>query len=214
MDATEQLRIAARRARERKNMRQEDVAAELKQIGVDITSNAYAKFEGGARAGKFDEVAAIAQVLELDLTAITRSVQRDVMPLIVSNAEQRYRSAEQMLERARAEFTEAAQGMSATQDLKRAVDGEAVESVLTASEFARITLLDLAVEMPDDVVAFFESLGDEGEVHSAIEQYQLSPKSELKWSGNRMHHGGRAGLLEALSDALARVLPNLKFANG
>lgn len=204
MNASEQLRIAAKRARERKNLRQEDVAELLRQAGTNITANGYAKFEGGTRAGKFDEVAAIAQVLELDLTGITRSVKRDVTGWAGRTARRRYEQAERSLERAKQKFAEAAQSLTATDDLKRALAGEVIHVRLNAVDFARASLIDMAKTSPIDVAEFFDDLGDEGRFRSAAEGWDTRNPADSPTSTDD-------DLVEAIADALRRTVPGLRF---
>lgn len=211
MDATKELSGAARRARERKGLRQEDVAAQLQQMGINISANAYAKFEGGNRAGKFDEVAAIAQVLELDLTAITKSVKRDIVGLIEQQAERNYKASERRLERARHKFTEDAQALSAARDLLRGLAGERVEVSLSAANFAQLTLSRIASDMPGDLVGFFEALGDSGNIREAIESFEAKSEGDLEADGLRIQRGGHDELNAALGEALKRAVPTLVF---
>lgn len=208
MDAAEQLRIVAKRARERKNMRQEDVAAELKQMGIDITSNAYAKFEGGTRGGKFDEVAAIAQVLELDLTAITRSIKRDVVAMALRRAENNYARSERMLENSRQRFEDSAQALNATRDLSKALGGEVVNVRMSAEDFAAATLLSTARLSLPDTIDFVESLGDDGTFRKVAEGYDARTYGD---EDSNVHLGGHDDLAQGLADAFKKYVPALRF---
>lgn len=219
MDASEKLRSAAKRARERKDMRQEDVAAALKQIGIDITSNAYAKFEGGTRAGKFDEVAAIAQVLEIDLNAIARSTTIDVEDWITQSAEVHFSNAELSLEEARGEFEDAARDRKLTVDLISALNGKPVTVRGWRSEFVGRTLGDAITEIPEDLADYFESRGDTGEVRNAIGDYRVAVAARREHRRATGH-----GLVftpdevqkcwNRIASVLEKMAPGLEFVDG
>lgn len=216
MDASEQLRLAAKRARERKDLRQEDVAAQLQQLGINITSNAYAKFEGGTRGGKFDEVSAIAQVLELDLNAIARSGGIDVEDWLTRTAEANFKNAEEALEEARDEFEDFARYRRLTADMLSALSGEAVQIRGPKRDFVGRVLGQAIREIPDDLADFFESRGDDGEVRAAITEYNSAAAA-----GRERRRAGAPGLSlrpenaqkcwDRIAAVLEKIAPGLEF---
>jgi transcriptional regulator with XRE-family HTH domain len=217
MEATERFRIAAKRARERKEMRQEDVAAQLANFGVNITPNAYAKFEGGTRAGKFDEVAAIAQVLDIDLNAIASNSGVKVEEWLAANAENNFAIAEEELQDARESFENRARERRFTHDFLAALGGNSVEVRSTPDDFVQKVFGSAALNISDHLGDFFETLGDGGKATKALADFNM----RLETARERRKANGRGLVVPTIDDsrllwdriaeALSVVLPNLHF---